>query len=588
MDIIDIVLARALTPQGQISTYAAQAQKAVRDANAALDAIESITSETDGVRGVIDELQFSITGTNTDELIARTAKVDFPSGKKTVFDSFIKYYRGLGDNEDGAMTQKAITDAIRAVETSAAAAITISDEINGIDILGRNEDGNIALTGIKTESLVKLLAINGLYDDGEINAYYINYDSDIIEHRGISNEFPAYIGGRRRCNVSNDGTITAFAGIDSTYTEDGSNGNVMVYVPKFYYLRIPITIGANNALIEEYVYLSDKQKPGFQLFPAFYDNNTDEIDYILYSAFEGGLYDASAGQGSEDGTATIDFNADKLVSYSNLKPISNITIDQAKQLAQNNNSSTITGEWGISNIYTESANQIIMALYCGSFNMQLFHIGISQVLNSTNKNCAVQTGNTQWNQAEGQNSSVAIIDGKRIETGKMSVNFYGIENPYGNIWKFIDKIVYYNKNLWLNFQKINNQVFIGTRLAYTLPSSSGWAQYFGYDADNNFLFIPVSSSGTSNNIIGDYYWAPSANDSTNTYILVLGGPWNHDYNNGLFYYGFDNLSTATSTKFGARIIFTPIKNASNYNSNINKWKNVPVYEYSEFNLSSVQ
>jgi hypothetical protein len=35
MDIIDIMLARALTPQGQITTYAAKARKAAQDAAAA-------------------------------------------------------------------------------------------------------------------------------------------------------------------------------------------------------------------------------------------------------------------------------------------------------------------------------------------------------------------------------------------------------------------------------------------------------------------------------------------------------------------------------------------------------------------------
>jgi hypothetical protein len=35
-------------------------------------------------------------------------------------------------------------------------------------------------------------------------------------------------GGRMRCNVTDNGTITAFYG-DSNYKEDGSNGQVMVY-----------------------------------------------------------------------------------------------------------------------------------------------------------------------------------------------------------------------------------------------------------------------------------------------------------------------------------------------------------------------
>ena len=46
MDIVDVLVAKALSPQGQIETYAALAQKAVADAKAAVDDIESITEQT--------------------------------------------------------------------------------------------------------------------------------------------------------------------------------------------------------------------------------------------------------------------------------------------------------------------------------------------------------------------------------------------------------------------------------------------------------------------------------------------------------------------------------------------------------------
>lgn len=572
MDIIDIVLARALTPQGQISTYAAQAQKAVRDANAALDAIESITSETDGVRGVIDELQFSITGTNTDELVARTAKVDFPSGKKTVFDSFIKYYRGLGDNEDGAMTQKAITDAIHAVETSAAAAITISDEINGIDILGRNEDGNIALTGIKTESLVKLLAINGLYNDDEVNAYYINYNTNLIEQRNESLDFPAYIGGRRRCNVDADGKITAFAGIDDNYAEDGSNGDVMVYIPKFYYLRIPVTIGADSSLVEEYLYLSDKQKPGFQLFPNFYDTQGNEIDYILYSAFEAGIYDISAQKIINDDNIYLT-KLNKLISYSGAKPVSNLNISQFKTLVKTGH----TNNWTITDIYAESANQLIMMAFYHTFAIQSYHPGINSITNQANKNCAVQTGNTPWDKEENESSpATLLINGNPASNpDNYSYNFFGIENPYGNIWKFVDNLTINNNK----YNLLHRSTLFSNELSFTPPSTSGWVKYFGYDSNYDFLFIPCNSKGSSNDLVKDYYWAPVS--SNTDAITVLGGPWNHNDSNGAFYYGFDNNSSAASVKFGARLMYIPTPSDTYYNQNIAKWRNVPVTNYME-------
>jgi len=49
------------------------------------------------------------------------------------------------------------------------------------------------------------------------------------------------LGGRKRCNVADDKTVTAYYG-DVGYAEDGSNGQVMVEQPKFYYKTVPLQI----------------------------------------------------------------------------------------------------------------------------------------------------------------------------------------------------------------------------------------------------------------------------------------------------------------------------------------------------------
>ena len=52
-------------------------------------------------------------------------------------------------------------------------------------------------------------------------------------------------GGRKRCNLADDGTVNAYFG-DAGYTEDGSNGMVMVEQPKFWYKVVPLKLEANN------------------------------------------------------------------------------------------------------------------------------------------------------------------------------------------------------------------------------------------------------------------------------------------------------------------------------------------------------
>ena len=53
-------------------------------------------------------------------------------------------------------------------------------------------------------------------------------------------------GGRRRCNLADDGTVNAYYG-DPGYIEDGSNGQVMVEQPKFYYKVVPLKMEKNDA-----------------------------------------------------------------------------------------------------------------------------------------------------------------------------------------------------------------------------------------------------------------------------------------------------------------------------------------------------
>ena len=84
-------------------------------------------------------------------------------------------------------------------------------------------------------------------------------------------------GGRRRCNVADDGTINAFFG-DAGYTEDGSNGQVMVYQPKFYYKVVPLKLekqasGLGYHIRKANYYVTATPHAGFKLHPLFYDAN---------------------------------------------------------------------------------------------------------------------------------------------------------------------------------------------------------------------------------------------------------------------------------------------------------------------------
>lgn len=87
------------------------------------------------------------------------------------------------------------------------------------------------------------------YTDEDIAGLCVDYENKTFTRLagavGLSqgadfDKFTMY-GGRKRCNVLDDGTIVAYYG-DEGYTEDGSNGQVMVFQPKFYYKVVPLKL----------------------------------------------------------------------------------------------------------------------------------------------------------------------------------------------------------------------------------------------------------------------------------------------------------------------------------------------------------
>jgi len=145
-------------------------------------------------------------------------------------------------------------------------------------------------------------------------------------------------GGRTRCNVADDGTITAFYG-DNNYTEDGSNGQVMVYQPKFYYSRIVLeteAVTGGEKIKQEILTLSYDYKPGFKIHPLFVKDG-ETLDYVLLSAYESTGYDVSESSYDTEDSDVIDYTVDKLSSIAGAKPISGVNktfnLEAAEQMA---------------------------------------------------------------------------------------------------------------------------------------------------------------------------------------------------------------------------------------------------------------
>nr|DAT67638.1 MAG TPA: tail collar fiber protein [Caudoviricetes sp.] len=391
------------------------------------------------------------------------------------------------------------------------------------------------------------------------------------------NKFTMY-GGRRRCNVLDDGTIVAYYG-DEGYTEDGSNGQVMVFQPAFYYKVVPLKLEKNSDsgigyhLRKANYYVSSKPKTGFKLHPAFYDENGNAINYILFSADEGSMYDVSAKayvNDNVDESITYE-DGDLLCSVAGKKPISGLrkgigTKTNLETMAQNRGPG-----WHLETIQAVSANQLLMMIELGMMNTQTgIGQGIVRITDNTAYNCSSLTGSTaDLGNGTGQaTSTVNEIGGTETvytESGKLAVSYRGMENPWGNIWKHIQCV-----NIWGDGSMSGGQPYVAKDftfneskhsdnykpVGFTIANANGYINAMGYGGENyDWLFMPSEIGGTSALPVGDYLYAtPNLNDY---HIALLGGSWTHGSGAGGFYWTCTGDIGGRARYFGGRLLYIP-------------------------------
>ncbi|WP_066730732.1 hypothetical protein [Bariatricus massiliensis] len=384
-------------------------------------------------------------------------------------------------------------------------------------------------------------------------------------------------GGRKRCNVSDDGTITAYYG-DDNYAEDGSNGQVMVYQPKFYYLVCPVVYdpidtGIGYHLRKANYYVSEKARAGFRLHPAFYDANGNELDYILIGAYEGSIYDTSESAYLLLDEQVMTVGEDKFCSIAGVKPASgltqNLTRPNIETMAQNRGSN-----WHLENSKIASMEQLLCMIEMGTMNFQTaIGQGVVSISDNSSYNCASLTGSTA-SLGNGTGRATETINEKggvqTTETadGKTSVSYRGVENDWGNIWKFI-----IDPNIWgngamgggepfycddFNFaenKKTDNYKGAG----FTVTNAGGYISAMGYSTACDWLFMASECLGNSSLPVGDYHWVTQ---NLNGYRLaLLGGIWSDGGHAGGFYWYLNAGVGFRYRHIGGRLVYVPTATA---------------------------
>lgn len=413
----------------------------------------------------------------------------------------------------------------------------------------------------------------------------INYENDTTSTTGSVLNLRAY-NMMGRCNVSDDGTITAYYG-DTSYTEDGSNGQVMVYIPKFYY-KVNIT---DKQLVDstkpEYGYdiheatysISDIQLDGYKLHPAFINANGEEVDYVLCSAFEGSTYDVSASAYNTNDAQTVDFTANTGDLLASIGYVNNggttVHVKPASGLTQNltrPNSMTIAKNrgagWYALTFKLASAIQMLITVEYGCNSQVNIADGVVRITDNSSYNCASYVGSTVGNTTGRAASTINEINGTETthtSATTTSVNYRGIENMWGNIWEWVDGINIHGNGSQrggvpyvctdMNFNDSKNTDNYES-VGFTVANTDGYVKYFGYGNEKyDWVFMISTVGGSATNAIGDYLYKTT---NLNGYRAArLGGGWPHSSSAGVFFWYLSHAASAQYRNIGARLMYIP-------------------------------
>ena len=362
----------------------------------------------------------------------------------------------------------------------------------------------------------------------------------------------------RRCILNDSGEVVYYLGAtDSTKKEDmetasnldGTDGQVMVEIPKFWY-KYEYASNVHSWSISD-VYLS-----GYELHPAFYKDGA-WVDYRYIGAYEGVGYDNGTtayfdGDDVSDtktqwpGGTAIDTANDKLGSVSGFAPLMNETRAEFRAIALNRG----TG-WRQQDFYLVSAIQLLYLVEYASWNSQ----------------SVIGMGRTELTGGTWAKDSYIGVTGKSNSAGNVTTNvggntnnaymsYRGIENFYGNVWKWVDGFninnnIPYVSNIESDFADDTTTDYYRLEdtgeSGITLPSSNDYQKTLEQIKDG---FLPSAGGGSSATYITDYYYQDSG-----WRVAKLGGAADSGLLAGVADWYLNSSSAVGNVHVGGRLCF---------------------------------
>lgn len=285
------------------------------------------------------------------------------------------------------------------------------------------------------------------------------------------------------CNVRG-GAIVAFDG-DAEFTRDGSNGDVMVYFPAVHL----------KTFVEDGRYLNVQIASG----------EADGFSKIAGRfCFCIGKYETSA-------------HGKAHVSVSGNKPAASMTRAEFREAARKKGAG-----WSQQDAAARFALALLYLVEYADWNSQA-SLGRGYVDMPWSAGAA-KTGGT-----DAMEYHTGSAKGK---DGKAPIVYRGVENPWGNMWEFVDGVNFEGGRPYIctkqeHFQDDTTENYEAA--GYVCPDDYGWQRELGVDENMPWLLFPVDVDGNEDEYIPDYYFGWGG-----WRVLVVGGSRNYASSCGVF------------------------------------------------------
>lgn len=393
----------------------------------------------------------------------------------------------------------------------------------------------------------------------------------------------------RRCNVDPvTGQVLAYYG-ETGYKADGSNGEVMVKIPEFWWKRERVPDEFGN--VYEYIYIADYARAGYKKSEEFFVgayllSTTDEEGTIVAHSKSGVIprYSTtlanfrSYAKNTGDGFCLLDYHYFLLqmlylVEYANFN----------SQSMLGNGLVAYSGNGGKALIAENSTNRIIIAsVNSGLWVGKTVCIGATDAWNSSvaadreitsiedyndgqitgkvihfdGDPVDIALGNVIWGSAQktGENDVLGNKSGCLNNNQYHPVSYRGIEDIFGHLFQHVDGINIKDFQAYIckNPSEYANDKFDAPyeKLGYINSETvDSFSKKLGLDEKHPEIALPIEVGASSSTGTTDYYWGATGNK-----IAYVGGFLNYGTKAGFFSWYCGNASSHSSWSYGARLL----------------------------------